>query len=337
MTLWMARVGMWLLGIALAGACGGASPSRAPAPTAEVAPPLPELPPLPALVPAGASLVAVARPRELLETGAVRHLVAAIALPEQLEAFHRRTGVDPRRLELAVVGQYEDGALTLARGPFDAAAIARAAGMRMNAIETASDEPFVRRRGFIGEDLYDVVALGADVVAVASGARERHIEMLRRARDGRWGPGAGAALAAADARRLVEDHQDAPAVLYAPRPLELPPGFGTSVLLARQRALAVTARPGPEELSFEIDVRGELPVGAEENFRQLATSVGRSDLGAALGIGEGIETLRIQTTDDSALLRMTISAATLARGLRALFVADIRELLEGPDGSPSGT
>ncbi len=312
--------------------CGGG------APVAETVPQEPALPPLgelPLLVPEGAGVVLVAEPSVLMDAPAVRAVVEAVVVPELLDSFARRTGVEPGEVSELVVAEYDTGYVLLARGPYPAEDVVRAAANRMTPVAAQQDEPFLRRMGHIGADLVDVVALDEHVVMVASGVPDAAASLLARAEQGSWSGGLAPALSGADVEPLVEAHGQAPLVLYVPEPLELPPGFGTSLLLARQRTLAATVVPADEAtLAVTVELRGELPEGAEQNFRALVESMGQSPLGAALGISEAARTLTIQVDDESATLRAQVSSATLAAGLRVLFVAQLEELLAGERAAP---
>ena len=295
---------------------------------------LPPLPELPLLVPDGASTVIVAKPRSLMTSQAVRDVVGAVIAPELIDSFERRTGVDPTELSQVVVAEYDRGFVLLARGPWPAGDVVRAAELRMNTVEASSDDPFVRRLGYLGTDLRDVIALADDVVMVAGGVPDVVSAILSRASRGDWPEGRGPALASADVAPLVEQYRAAPLQLYAPEPLELPEGFATSVLLARQRSLAATLVPEDEvTLAVTVALVGEFPEGAEDNFRAMVESIGRSGLGAALGIAEAAETLSVQVDDESAVLRARVPSGSLATGLRVLFIAQLEELL---GGAPSG-
>ena len=303
-----------------------------PAVAERVLPPLPELH---LLVPDGATNVLVAKPRSLMTSQAVREVVGAVIAPELIDSFERRTGVDPTEVTQVVAAEYDRGFVLIARGPWPASDVVRAAELRMSTVEASSDEPFVRRLGYLGRDLRDVIALADDVVMVAGGVPDVVSAILVRATRGEWPEGRSAALATADVAPLVEQYRAAPLQLYVPEPLELPEGFATSVLLARQRSLAATIVPEDEvTLGVAIALVGELPEGAEDNFRAMVESIGRSGLGAALGIAEAAETLSVQVDDESAVLRMRVRSSSLATGLRVLFVAQLEELLGGPPSAP---
>lgn len=310
-------------------ACGG---STATSGETLRAPPLPPLPPLLHLVPEGASTIVVARPVELWRTPAARTVLDALLASDLREAFARRTGVDPAELSELVIAEHAQGYIAIARGPYAARDVVRAAESRMSSVEARSDAPIFRRRGFIGSDRYDVAAIAADVVVVASGSLPEMARLLRRVEAGDWPEsGASPAMHGADAAALVEAHGAAPLVVYAPRPLELPGGSGVALLLARQRALSAAAsRASDEALRIEVLLRGEFPETASENFRALVTSVAASDMGAALGLRDALDSLRIQVDDASVTLSLIIDAGMLARGLRVLFIAEIEEILALP-------
>jgi len=204
--------------------------------------------------------------------------------------------------------------------------------MRMTGVHVSADRPQVRRSGYLGTDLYDMVALAEDVVLVSRGVPAVTAAVIARVRSGNWPEGRSSSLAAPELRALVETAHRAPLVLYVPRPLSLPPGFATSVLLARQRVLAAMVVPeGEEELDVSVALRGEFPDGAERNFRALVESVAESALGGALGIREGLQTLSVQAEADSVTLRMRLRVGTLVAGLRLLFTAELEELLAPPE------
>ena len=92
-------------------------------------------------------------------------------------------------------------------------------------------------------------------------------------------------------------------------------------------------------LWIALELRGEFPPGAEDNFRALAASIAESDLGAALGARDALPTLRIESEEARIALRASLASEVLAAGLRTLFVAEMRELLSinprEPDAPPA--
>jgi hypothetical protein len=269
-------------------------------------------------------------------SAAIRQVFEAVVASELVESFELRTGVDPRELTEIVAAEYDrEGFVVFARGPYPARDVVRAAEMRMSTVEARQDEPFFRRLGYLGTDLRDIVAIGDDVVMVSGGAPDVVAAVLTRARTGAWPEGRRAALDAADVGRLASSYTDAPLALYVPDPLELPEGFGASLLLARQRSMAATLVAEDEvTLGVTVELVGEFPEGAEANFRTMVESMGRSPLGAALGISEASETLSVQVDEESIVLRARVASATVATGLRVLFVAQLEELLSGRPAAP---
>jgi hypothetical protein len=320
--------------IALLIGCGAA----APAPAVEPEPGPSPLGDLPLLVPAGAELIVVARPAELHGSSAVRRVSNALVPDAFLEAFSLRNGVDPREVTEAVFAEYEHGFLLIVRGPWPASDVVRAAEQRMNTIEASADVPFVRRVGYLGTERRDLIALRDDVLVVASGVAEELAPLLTYAGQGRWPEGLSRALDTADGRALRPGPEGLPLVLYSPEPLDLPAGYGTSLLLGRQRPMAVRVSPADSEieaLALEVELLGEFPEGAERNFRTLLESIGRTPLGGALGIAEAARTLSVQVDDRSAVLRFNVPSSTLGTGLHVLFVAELRDLFgEPPHATP---
>lgn len=304
--------------------CGGAAPApaRAPRPRA--------LGPLVTLTPAESTLVVAARPVELVSAEATGRLVRAIFPAEQLDRFAQRTGVDPRQLTELVVAEHPEGRIVLARGPFDADFAVREAGERMAPIEASIDEPRVRRAGFLGDRRVDVAALDAHVIGWVEGTPQLAARVLAMARQPERER--RHALAGESVSALRADLRDAPIALFAPHPLGIPLETGIGMLLAREQALAAAARVTDEgALRIDADLRGEFPPGAHDNFRALARSLAETDLGAALGLREALPSLRIEADDARVALSAHVDPAVLASGLRTVFVAELRELLEPSD------
>jgi hypothetical protein len=285
-------------------------------------------------VPADSTLVVLARPRELLRAASTRTVVSAIFSSQQLERFAARTGVDPRELDELAVAVHPEGRVILARGPIDAPFAVREAGERMAPLESSTDQPFVRRAGFLGVGRVDVAALSGDTLLWIDGTPQLAAAVLTAARgraDRREHP---FSLASVDALR--EAFVDAPFVLIAPHPLDLPRDTPIGMLLAREEAMAVAASPSEgESLRIGAELRGEFPPAAEDNFRTLAASIAESDLGAAVGARDALPSLRVSTEDGRVAMTAEVGASTLATGLRAVLLAEMPELLDAPPSMPS--
>lgn len=311
------------------GACAAPSPEpqEPPAP----APP-PPLGPLVMLVPEGATLVVRAEPSRLLAAPAVRRAVAPLLLTDRARrAIERVLGVPLEDVHELVVAEHgERGRQILLRGPFDAPAAVRRMAERMTPVEVSSEEPLVRRAGFVGRVRREAVALRSDVLMVADDLADvvAHVASAALAprKERSWTP----ALASPEALALLAETEGAPLALHAPQPLDLPEGYGTSLLLAREEALAATLTPVDGTwLQLEVGLRGEFPEGAVDNFRALVTSVARSELGMAVGLGDGLPSLRVQTEPGRVLIRMRVRAGSLARGVRILVGPDVGAVVEG--------
>lgn len=308
-------------------ACGGAAPpSVSP-------PPRPPLGPLALLAPEGASSVLVLHPSELLVSTATQRIVGALASDAAFNAFTTRTGIDPRRITEAVFAEYPDGSLILVRGPFDARLAVEETGSRMTTVESALDQPLMRRAGFIGNSRLELVALEPDVLAIGEGlvTELTHLITCVNQRDTTQ---CATALSVDPVHELWEDHKRSHCVLYLPEHPALPEGYGTSMLLAGVGMMAVIATPlGSDALVLDVDMRGTFPDGAEENFRALLTNIGNTELGLVLGLDVGAERLAIERAPARLELHTSLPVTALINGLRALFVADIRELLGGVERS----
>ncbi|MBW2464462.1 MAG: hypothetical protein JRH11_22630 [Deltaproteobacteria bacterium] len=326
-------------------ACGGASQAGEGGEGregGEASPPQPTLGPLGLLIPAGAQLVVTARPADLMAADSTRSVIDAVFGPDQRDAFARRNGVEPHEIEEVVVAEYEHGFVILAKGPWSARDLVVATATRMTSVEVSTDEPFVRRSGFLGTERRDITAVDEHTVLFTAGVPDLTAAILGRVRRGPPAPGAGSgtgeaavpALQAPDLAPLYARHEAAALALYAPEPLELPPGLGASLLLARQRALLAVVGPGPgDSLAFGVHLVGEFPPGAPANFETLVRSMASTDLGAAFGIREGLETLHVEVDEEAAIMGLEVPAETLALGLRLVFGGEIAELLAVPGGA----
>ncbi len=235
--------------------------------------------------------------------------------------------MDLASVEEAIYARLGDDGFLVAARLEHARDVVVAAGMRMNSLQARADAPFVRRLGYLGTELREVVAIGEDLLLVGAEAGPQIAEILRSLSAGQVPVGA---LASGDGPRLAAFHARAPLHLYAPRPLGLPLDTGVGLLFARERAACVAVDPDEQHLNIWALVLGELPPGGEINLRQLIGSVASSDLGAALGIDGALGSLEIKVSDDHTRLAFRWPSDTLARGLRVLFVDELEALLDEP-------
>jgi hypothetical protein len=316
---WLARAfGPLLLSLALALAgCGGKAPQSA-------APAALQLPPLPELIPPGPSPLVLVRPRALFEREEAKLLWTTLVAPSDEQEFVQRTGVDPRTLEELVVFEVgKGGYLLLARGPFSAKEVVLRAADRLALRDVEADEPVLRREGLTGNARYSYARLDEHALLVAKNASPALVANVLAHRTDRSLPHA---FQAPEAQALYRSYAGAPCALLAPLPLDLELGSGVALLLAKEQALAATARPIPGAFRIEIDLRGEFPSGAEHNFRTLALSVAQSPLGQVLGLTDIEQSLVVQSAASGVRLAFDWSAQRLAHGLRTLFLDDLRSL-----------
>lgn len=93
--------------------------------------------------------------------------------------------------------------------------------------------------------------------------------------------------------------------------------------------------PGEERVRITLWLEGELPEGADENFRALLGSLSATDLGRVLGLPEALPTLAIARRPGGIELKADFHPATLARGVRLLFRAEIAEIVDETEPSPA--
>jgi hypothetical protein len=248
----------------------------------------------------------------------------AVAAPEKVDALHDRTGFDLRHVDRLVFAEYPEVSIAIFEGGLEADVVAAASEARMTPAEVRTDVPFVRRGGLVGERWREFIALRPDVLVVATGqVGEPLAALVARATTGTWADGAGPTIGSAEARALISDWRAAPFAVHYPEPLALPFGHDVSLLLARQKALTVAVVPqGDDDLALAVDLRGAFPHGAERNFRALAATLAASDMGGALGLAEGMPSLRVEAQQGQVVVRMRLEPRSVARGLGLLLGAD---------------
>lgn len=270
-------------------------------------------------------MVVLARPAGLAADPAVMEVVRALVPDERWERFRASTGVDPREVERVAFAVYEEGTVLVFRGSFLARVVVAEIAHRMLVVDSSSDDPVVRRGGLYHGARRDVLEVGEHEVMFVTGSPAltgRALAAMRGDEPRALGSGAAAELRAAYGEELL--------AVFAPTHLSFEPGSGIAALLSREEALAVAMTPGqPGLLHLTLDVRGELPPGADENFRALCRSVASSDLGSVIGMTELVESLEVTATARGALLTASIEPGSVARGLRALLLAEIEEVV-GP-------
>lgn len=306
-----------VLFVALASACGR--------PAAQLAPKESHAGPLLELLPPGPSPIVLVRPRALFAHEGVRLLWTTLVAPEDERAFIERSGLDPRTIDELVVFELANaGYVALVRGAFEARDVVTRAAQRLVLLEVQTDEPVFRREGPSSSARYAYAALDAHAVLIAKNASPQLVgAILARCTD-RALP---RPFEAADAAALYARNKDASAVLFAPRPLELQLGSDVALLLSQERALAATALPQDGSFQMAIELRGDFPPGADQNFARLAASVGHAPLGQLLGLGEIERDLRVTPQDGAVSITFSWPAQRLALGLRTIFMEDLRDLM----------
>lgn len=308
---------VFVLGAVLGG-CGGPAPA-----------PPPRAPSLDELVPWGFESLVRVRPRALLADDATMRVVEAIVPSTRLDAFRDRHGIELRALELFTMASYPDDAGTalFASGPFHSAVVVGEIGHRMAPLESSADRPVMRRAGIYRMRRFELLAIGAHEVALVDGPPELAgllVDQRRRA------------LAAAPApsdrlARLIAEEADAVfLVARHGRPALGSEGIGLVLARLQDALLAVSAAGAldPGAIELRLQLLGEFPPGVDENLRALLTSLAESDLGRAVGVEELLHTLSIEVTEGRVRLTGRVRGATLVRGLRVLFGAEIEEMLD---------
>jgi hypothetical protein len=269
--------------------------------------------------------VLLARPKALLEAASSRRVITSVVPDAQLERFAQHTGVDPRRVIEAVWVEHPEGRMMIVRGDLDASLAVREAGERMAPLEASVEAPTVRRAGFLGPRRLELAALGTDTVLWVEGTPQLAAYVLASAR--RPPDRRRHALEGDRLGDLRAAHDEAHAVLLVPVPLGLPLETGIGILLAQEEALAAAAYPVEDAVRVVVDLRGEFPEGAEQNFRAFVGALAESPLGEVAGVNDALGSLRIQSEEERVVLQLDLDPAQLSRGLRVLLLAELPELL----------
>lgn len=289
--------------------------------------------PLTDYLPANSDFVVVAAPVELMAQPALAAVVLGLISPERFDAFRAHNGIDPRTLEALAYAEYQDdagrplGTVLAIRGRFNARVAVGEMAHRMIPVESESDEPYFRRSGVYAGARRDAIAIDQHTLVLVSGAPRLAAEALDIA-SARALTGDGDALLAA---------LSAPVVVLLPQPLGLPLGSDLALVMARERALAVAvAGVGPDRVTVRAEARGEFPPGIEDNLRTLVSAIAGTDLGHQLGMPELETSLEVALTPSGVFASGEVSSETLVRGLRALLVAEIPEIVgvETPGAAP---
>ncbi len=307
-----------MLALVVAG-CGGAPPR----PRAALQLPLTDY------LPAAAHFVVVAAPHEVMAQPALAAVVSGLISGERFDAFRAHNGIDPRSLDSLAYAEYRDadgralGTVLAIRGPFNARVAVGEMAHRMIPVESESDEPYFRRGGVYAGARRDAIAIDEHTLVLVTGAPRLASEALDIA-SSRALSGDGDALL---------DALAAPVVALFPQPLALPLGSDLALLMARERALAIAvAGQGADRVLLRAEARGEFPPGIEDNLRTLVGSLAATDLGHQLGMAELRGSLELTLTPTGVSASGDVSSSTLVRGLRALLVAEIPEIV-GADGA----
>lgn len=300
-------------------ACGGPPPVVAEAPRE---------PDVRAVLPEGASLVVVARPRELFEAEPSARVLRSLLPDAQLESLRVQHGIDLRTIDRLAFATYDAGdalgSVVVLQGPFRAEVAVAEAAHRMLPRESLTDTPRPRAGGVLRGARMDVVALGAHTLLLVDGPPELTARVLRTV------DGASPPAIAGPVQQVMARHGE-PLVGIRPIPLELPASGPVALLLAEEESMLIAIAPsGTSAIHVTIDLTGEFPPGADANFRQLIVSLAQSTMGTALGLRGALGTLSVTATPTAVSLTADLDADELARGLGLLFRAEIADALGDP-------
>jgi len=336
-----------LLSAIAATACSATRPPAAPSVEAGAEPFTVD--PLVDLVPAaGLRWLTQVRPRTLLADAALASAIATLVPEEVFVTFAlRHGGVDLRMAHEVVVAGVDDAYLALARLPVDPASIEAAFTRRALAVDgRAVERGITRFWGTVGETREQVAVFGRSAVGMEQGrfgplgvATYFAQGRLRRSR-----PALHDEPLEAAATRLGE----APIRAFAPGPFEGAWAAGWGGLLGASTAAAIALHPqtatgarpsggvrGPEgaervALAVRIVLMGAWSndgAAAAERMGAAYRVLTEDALGRLAGLPHPVEPPKV-TWDAAALeLNVTLDALQLARGVSAITIGSLREIL----------
>lgn len=275
------------------------------------------------MVPFEASLILAARPKELSESAAARAVWRAVVLEEREQAFVGRTGVDPLQVtELVAFEVPPNGYVLLARGPFVAEDVVKRMGQRVAVLEVTSDAPFVRREGLRGDGRYAYISLDRHTVLSAKDTPPALLAKML----GRY---ASAAVEASETKltALAQEHESASLLILHMEPLAFEVGTPIALLFAQQKALALAVRPHESSVSFVLNLYGEFPHGAAQNFRTLLQNLARTPLGNTLGLSQVAESTEIRVDERGTSMAATLDPSVIEAALNLLVASEMKDLL----------
>ncbi len=244
--------------------------------------------------------------------------VLQAALPDDVaDRLERRFTLRPADVRKAIWAGCPDSSVLLLEVRDRAEDRVRAMATRMALREGTSDAPVVRAVGFVGEERWDLAAMGPTFLAFGFEGPEAMSEVLAVARGEIDGIDAGgtAFRSAMGYRRFV--------------PLPLPEETEIGALLAGHRALAVEARPESEDIvSVAIRIIGEMPATIVENTLAVWESLRTAALGRLLGLADEGTEIAVRRSERGLAVDLSLHARPLAAGLRALLRAELAEILD---------
>ena len=291
----------------------------------------PREPDVRAVLPEGASLIALARPRELFDASPSARVIRGVVPDAQLESIRIHHGIDLRTLEHAAYASYETGEsagdVIVLQGPFRSEVAVGEIAHRMVPRESSVQAPYPRAGGVMRGTRIDAVGIGAHTLVIVIGPPALTARVLHTLQ-GASPPAIAGPVAQAFAARTE------PLVAMRPIPLALPIDTPVGMLFAEEESLVVAAAPTlANAVRLRIDLSGHFPDGAEANFRRLIASIAQSTMGMALGLRSAVPSLQVSATDTSVVLSADLDADEVARGLGLLFRAEIADVLGDPGAS----
>ncbi len=279
------------------------------------------------LVPEEATEVWVFRPAEILQSPAFMALLGPLISTDGRAKLEARLGAALDDFQEVVVADSDEGRLIVVRGNIDAHAMVEKAGERMTDVERKRGPPFTYRRGHIGAHLWDISAARDDMLVATRARGERTSPPPRPLALATDADGSPFDVPSIEALRAT--HSPAPVAGYILHPISTAEASNAALLLSRQRALAMSISPlDISRLRLSVSLLGAFPPGAVENFRAWVGSIAQSPFGLMLGLHKALESFEVVAPHDDRIdLDLSINADHLGEGLRRMFVASIKELL----------
>lgn len=279
---------------------------------------------------AGLRWLVVSRVEEITKNPQILAPLARLIPAERFDAFRRTTGVDLRRLRMAIAAGFDDATLYLAETGDGTAEAARLFDERLvgEAKHVRSHPRVERIYGMMASTPETLVSIDGAFLALSVGdpmpARITELMVEQRLRT-------PAALHGAALSSLPADLASAPLCFYAPGPFAGEWATGARGLLGAATAFGAAARPDGEALQVHAVVTGRWENEDGARLEAAWADLASSSFGHLLGLDGPVVPAVVHAAPTKLSLDVGLALEPLMEGLWAAVGADVPQLLGGSE------